>query len=217
MRERILISNKNCGIIGRITKPRRSDNSPGPANSRRESAMKTISLTRGYVAIVDDEDYDWLSQWKWCVHTTKARKPYAIRRGILGDPQAPSRTGLVQMHRELLGLSFGDGLLADHVSGATLDNRRRNLRVVNKAQNAMNRAVPANSTTGVSGVCWNKRDRKYQAQIKIKGKVRHLGSFLSLEEAAAARRQAEGELFGEYGYAASQAQSAPRAEIGERS
>lgn len=183
---------------------RAASTAPGPRPVRRSSVSRTIPLTRGYVAIVDDDDYEWLSEFKWCSTISETGKVYAAMRDILGDPQAPLRKGLVQMHRKLLGLRFGDGLLADHISGDTLDNRRRNIRVVNKSQNSMNRPTPSNSTTGVTGVFWNNQAKKYQAQIKLAGRQRYLGIFETLEGAAEARRFAEEQLFGEHGYDASQ-------------
>jgi hypothetical protein len=202
--------------ISRNKMPRQCGNTPGPTNTTEVLMTRTIPLTRGYVTIVDDEDYEWLSQFKWCSDTPRSGQPYAKRYGILGDPEAPLRKGHVKMHRDILGLGFEDGNYADHISGDTLDNRRCNLRRVSKSQNAMNRAPRANSKTGVNGVSWCKRERKYTAYIKIKEKQRSLGYFTTLEEAAAARREAEEELFGEYGYFASQAQSANQQSPGEK-
>jgi hypothetical protein len=94
------------------------------------------------------------------------------------------------------GTDPGDSLV-DHINRDRFDNRVSNLRLVDHALNAVNCGVYAHNTTGVRGVSYNKRDRVYYAQIKLNQKVRHLGSFATVEEAAKARKAAELQYFGE--------------------
>ena len=87
---------------------------------------KEIKLTKGFVAIVDDEDYEWLSQWKW--HYDK----YACRRKSTGYKQSK----IVFMHREILG--YEGELDVDHINKDRIDNRKCNLRLATRSQNLAN-------------------------------------------------------------------------------
>ena len=80
-----------------------------------------IPLTQGKNALVDDEDYGRLVVHKWCY----ARVGYAHRRGVRQD----GTQGIIYMHREILNLSPGDGIMVDHANQDTLDYRKTNLRI----------------------------------------------------------------------------------------
>ncbi|WP_252233758.1 HNH endonuclease [Clostridium sp. ZS1] len=67
--------------------------------------------------------------------------------------------------------------LIDHINGNKLDNRKCNLRIVNKSQNAMNSKKPKNNTSGVKGVYWDKRSKKWEASIQVNMKKKSLGYF----------------------------------------
>jgi len=82
----------------------------------------------------------------------------------------------------------------DHINGNKDDNRLGNLRVVTKQENAMNRKLPKTSTSGILGVYWHKKQEKWHAGVKIKGKQRYLGSFSTKEEAGEARLKANRKL-----------------------
>lgn len=90
--------------------------------------MKKISLTNSpQKVLVDDEDYKWLSAWKWCTDTNPInRNNYALR----------TSGGTVSMHRLIMGQP--KGMEVDHINHDTLDNRKENLRVVTTAQNQRN-------------------------------------------------------------------------------
>lgn len=147
---------------------------------------KEIPLTQGKVAIVDDEDFEWLSRYKWCY--TKAG--YAVRASRINGKR---RT--VYMHREILQAPAG--LEVDHINGDKLDNRRSNLRIVTKQQNMFNQR-PRKGSSRYKGVTWFSRTQKWRAFIKIDGKFRSLGYFDDEKEAALAYDRAARELFGEY-------------------
>src|SRR5689334_16735192 len=95
---------------------------------------KLIPLTRGQSAIVDDTDFEWLSQWKWCALPTHRKDGYyAVRR-------TPNSNGkLLFMHKFILGATTNQG---DHINGNKLDNRRDNLRPATRKQNLFNRCKP---------------------------------------------------------------------------
>ena len=95
--------------------------------------MKAIPLTQGYDAIVDDEDYDSLSGFKWfaCVYTNGV---YAMRGRRISEPGTQKH---IRMHRQIMNAP--DGMLVDHINRNPLDNRRENLRLVTLAQNNRNK------------------------------------------------------------------------------
>ncbi len=136
--------------------------------------MKQITLTQGKVSLVDDADYDWLMQYKWCAMKTRLTY-YAVR----GDKIIRR---LVLMHRELLGLSYGDNREVDHIHHNGLDNRRSEIRIVTSQQNQFNRQ-------GVLGFCWDKRSQKYMAHIKLNGHFINLGYYSTAEDARKARQE----------------------------
>lgn len=79
----------------------------------------------------------------------------------------------------------------DHINGITHDNRWENLRPVTASENGRNQAKPKNNTSGITGVCWNKKSGVWQSGIRVDGKASHLGLFDHIFEAAAARKSAE--------------------------
>jgi hypothetical protein len=130
--------------------------------------MKEIKLTQNQVALVDDADYKWLMQWKWCAHWARYTKSFYAERHIrLSDGK---KTPL-QMHRQILGLERGNELQGDHKNHDTLDNRRENLRIVTGSENQWNRKKSP------KGYCWHKHDKKYVASIRVGGVSKSLGYF----------------------------------------
>lgn len=79
----------------------------------------------------------------------------------------------------------------DHINGVRDDNRIENLRSVSLAENLKNQKRYSRNTSGVCGVYWHKRDNKWDAQIRVGGKLMHLGLFTDFDEAVAARKKAE--------------------------
>lgn len=86
----------------------------------------------------------------------------------------------------------------DHINGIKIDDRIENLREANTSQNHANLSVSKANTTGFKGVSWHKRIKRWQASIRVRGRLRFLGSFSTAEEAAAAYAQAAGVEFGEF-------------------
>jgi len=79
----------------------------------------------------------------------------------------------------------------DHINGNRADNRIANLRAVSHQGNQQNAARRLDNTSGVTGVCWDSRDRVWLARIKVNMKLLRLGGFMSFEDAVAARKSAE--------------------------
>ena len=100
---------------------------------------------------------------------------------------------LYRVHRVCYLLAYGslaDDMQVDHINHDRADNRLANLRLVTNTQNGRNTKLPVTNTTGVIGVSYNKKYDKYYAHIHIKGKNIYLGQYDTLEEAAAARADA---------------------------
>jgi len=151
--------------------------------------MKKIKLTQGYEATVSDEDFQYLSQWKWQILKAKRNRFYAQRD-----------QGRIKMHREIaarMGLNTS-GMDIDHRDRNGLNNTRENLRLATRSQNVFSSGARSNNTSGIKGVCWNKKRQKWFATIRVNRKARWLGEFDTKEAAAKARREAEIEAFGEF-------------------
>jgi len=82
----------------------------------------------------------------------------------------------------------------DHINRIRDDNRINNLREVTNSQNCQNTSLRADNTSGHKGVSWSKGHRKWQAQIKVNNVYLYLGRFDILDDAIAARKQAEEQL-----------------------
>ena len=135
--------------------------------------MKEIPLTQGQVALVDDDDFEWLMQWKW--HAVKwGNVFYAIRMLPSG-----SKRERISMHQALIGKK--KNRVCDHINGIGTDNRRENLRHVTPRQNAQNKHVVSSSR--FPGVAWHKATNKWESRVKINGKLLHLGLFTDEEKA----------------------------------
>jgi len=91
-----------------------------------------------------------------------------------------------------------EGLQIDHIDGNPGNNRIENLREVTNSQNCHNSRRYSNNTSDVKGVCWDKKQDKWKAAIKINRKQIHLGYYTILEEAATAVREARVKYHGEY-------------------
>ena len=100
---------------------------------------------------------------------------------------------LYPVHRVVMLMCYGfygEGLEVDHINHVRNDNRLVNLRFVTHGENMRNKSVSSKSTTGVTGVDFSKAHKKYRARIRVNREFIHLGYFDTLEEAAAARAEA---------------------------
>lgn len=112
-----------------------------------------------------------------------------------GYPRTYVECAPVRLHR-ILFQDIPDGLVVDHINRNKLDNRRANLRVVTQKENAQNITVHKNNTSGVSGVFFDKRAKRWRAQISRGGKTTHVGIFDCFDDAVAARKDAEKKFYG---------------------
>ncbi len=145
--------------------------------------MKRISLTQGKEALVDDIDYEYLMQWKWCV-TKQGKHFYAVSGYSAGGTRKI-------MHRMIASrIGFPSNSMVDHINRNGLDNQHENLRPSTKVENGRNRGPIKNSKSGFKGVSWRVDRNRWRANIRINGKQTHLGYFTDKIEAAKAYNEA---------------------------
>lgn len=137
-----------------------------------------ISLTKGAFALIDDNDYNDLARHKWHLHSCG----YAAR----SEPR-PAR-GYILMHRQILNAP--DHLEIDHLNRIRLDNRKINLRLCTRTENAANLPALEGHSSKYKGVCWDK-SRRYQrkpwtAKISIGNRTVNLGRYATEVDAAIA-------------------------------
>lgn len=146
---------------------------------------RTITLSGGEVAIVDEADYALVSQHTWRMGDSG----YAVAKIHIDGKRLN-----VRMHRLIMGLRNGDPRQIDHRNRVRLDNRRNNLRICTVAENNRNVGVRSNSKSGYKGVSWNKCRGRWHSRIGANGKVIHLGYFDTAEQAHEAFVKAAREL-----------------------
>lgn len=137
--------------------------------------MKEIRLTQNKFALVDDEDFERLNQYKWYFSNGYAKHDSGGRK---------NRTRLY-MHR--MALKAEPGQEVDHINRNKLDNRKSNLRFVTHYQNSINVFIRRDNKSGHTGVFLNPKTKKHRAYIDRM----NLGEFKSFNEAVLARKEAE--------------------------
>jgi hypothetical protein len=147
-----------------------------------------IPLSRGLIAIVDVDVYDYLMQWKWFATLRPSGDGYYAVARINGE------SNHTPMHHLIVHVP--EGMEVDHKDGNGLNNVRSNLRVCTHQQNLFNRRKNRSSTTGYKGVTPH-RD-KFQAQIGFNGKNIYLGLFPTAKEAHEVYVAKARELFGDF-------------------
>ena len=142
--------------------------------------MKEIKLTKGKVALVDDEDYERVMAFgKWYFGGR-----YAQKTAYIGMVNGKRTYKTLLMHRFIAGDPYKKEV--DHRDENKLNNKKSNLRVCIRSQNKHNVGKFKNNTSGFKGVCWHKRDKKWVAQLMNNKKAIALGYFICPIEAARA-------------------------------
>jgi len=157
--------------------------------------MREITLTRGYVALVDDDDFERVNQYTWHAQLDRRKSDGAIRtvyarRSIHKANGAWKAQG---MHVFIMGVKG-----PDHIDGNGLNNQKYNLRPATAKQNHRSRALNINNTSGYKGVTWSKKTKKWIAQVRAHGKTFNLGHFANILDAAKAHDAAAIEHFGPF-------------------
>ena len=158
-----------------------------------ESEMIEIPLTQGQVALIDDEDFELVSQYKWYAHWDPHTKSFYARTNIR---KSDGTRTMLRMHRLITDAKKGEEV--DHINHDTIDNQKENLRICTRSENGCNRGAQENNTSGYKGVSLDKSSGKWRAAIKLNGKRIYLGYFATKEEAYEAYCNAALELHGEF-------------------
>jgi len=160
--------------------------------------MKTVPLggkkAAGRVALVDDEDYDLVMQYRWHVYEPapkpgkRPKSPYAVT-----TVRRNGRNDVLRMHKLITGWP-----LTDHADRNGLNNQRSNLRPATRGQNNQNSIGHAKRRSQYKGVCWIPERKLWRANIHYDERQHLLGNFVSELQAAYAYDAAARETFGEY-------------------
>lgn len=133
-------------------------------------AMKRIELTPCEYAIVDDEDYNYMLNFKWRLSNERGHK-YAV-------------TTCGRMHRIIMKITDSK-LFVDHINHNGLDNRRDNLRICTHSENVRNKRKCIDNTTGYKGVNKHKSGSYYASckayNVKLIGKCHKSPYYAALD------------------------------------
>ena len=152
--------------------------------------MKQIQLANNKgIALVDDEDFEELNRHKWHLLGSKYGL-YAVT-----CTKQVNRWVNVLMHRIIMHAQKGQYI--DHKDVNGLNNQKTNLRFCTNSQNCMNWKARL-ATSVYKGVCWEKRRKKWSAQIGLNYKKIHIGYFDTAKEAAKAYDTKAKEFYGEF-------------------
>ena len=136
---------------------------------------------------IDLEDYNKIKSYCW----------YSNGSGYICAYNNVTKKEII-MHR--LIMNANNKLQVDHINHNKKDNRKNNLRLVTRQQNAMNHVIPNNNTSGCTGVHFEKDRKIWRAYITLNGQRKYLGRFKNKQDAINARKNAEVKYFGEYRY-----------------
>lgn len=135
----------------------------------------------------DKEDYDLIKPYYW-------NSSYGYARTVCNDGHG------ISMHRLVMRIENNKDEYIDHINGCRYDNRKINLRTCTMMQNSHNRVISNRNTSGMIGVYYNKRYKKWEADICVNYKTIYLGRYVNFEDAVKARKKAEEKYFGEFSY-----------------
>ena len=137
--------------------------------------MKRIPLTRGYSAIVDNGDYDFLIRWKW--YAAEQPNTFYAARTVTRNGKKVT----IWMHRVIN--KTPKGKFTDHIDGRGLNNRRYNLRTASHRDNMLNNVRHKIGSSRYRGVSWHVGLDRWIAQITVNRKNIWIGAFTT-EKAA---------------------------------
>jgi hypothetical protein len=139
--------------------------------------MRQIPLTQRQFAVVDDQDYELLADFKWCYRAERnGRQGYAVRHGIVDGLDR-----LIYLHRQLVSAPPGHEVI--FLNHDRLDCRRTNLKVVTKQEARQHHRVRSDSKSQIKGVSYDADDGSWTVTVYRNGKSTHLGTFYDEDNA----------------------------------
>ena len=142
-----------------------------------------IPLSRKRIAIIDEEDYEKVSKYKWYCSS-------------VGYANHKSKGACLAMHRYILDLNDRK-MTVDHINGNKLDNRRCNLRICTQRLNTKNKTKQYDNKSGYKGVYLHS-SKKWVTNISVDNKTVYVGIFSDIIKAAKAYDEAAVKYYGEY-------------------
>jgi AP2 domain len=158
--------------------------------------MREIPLTKGQVALVPDEWYEYLSQYNWLA--VRSGKTFYAYRNDHKDPAKRHGPQVIYMHRVILNAP--KGVRVDHKDWNGLNNIPPNIRLATRGGNEQNRGKLPTNTSGYKGVHFCRCTGRWRAQIWVVGKKIELGRFYYLLDAARAYNEAAIKYHGEFAH-----------------
>lgn len=158
--------------------------------------MKQIPLTQGKFALVDDEDYDFLMQWKWRFCKSINGSGYAVRTTHSYSENGKRLSHSILMHRQILNAKECEEV--DHQDRNKLNNQKVNIRICTHADNQKNIGIRSDNKSGHKGVFWSKKDKRWISIIQSNNKKYVLGYFKDLNEASKAYNEAAEKHHGQF-------------------
>jgi hypothetical protein len=157
---------------------------------RVDGDIAYVPLTKGYEAVIELADLSLVSGINWHA-ILNGNTVYAIGKiNVCGEAKA------IYLHRLLI--SPEDGVFVDHIDGDGLNNKRSNLRKASSSQNMWNRKPKKTSSSGLKGVHYMVKAKKWVSKIGHNKKQYYLGIFNTADEAYAAYCEASKILHGGY-------------------
>lgn len=154
--------------------------------------VREIPLSQGKIALVDDEDFDRVNQFKWCAAaTSSSRTWYAMRGDYTG-----SKPRTIYLHRFILDAP--SDMDVDHINHNGLDCRRENMRLATTSQNCCNRRKNVGSKFRFKGI--QARRNRFAVRVPFDGRLVHFRTYATQEEAARIYDAVVARLRGEFAH-----------------
>lgn len=152
------------------------------------------TATTGETFYFDKEDYDLIKDYSWYVKKDERGKEWSYV--VANNPE--KTPCFIRLHR--LVTHCPPDKVVDHFNHNTLDNRKENLRICERAENSQSQRLRPDNTSGHKGVYWDKSRNKWMANIMAFGQYHYLGRYEKYEDAVAVREAAEEKYFKEFNY-----------------
>jgi hypothetical protein len=145
--------------------------------------MKEIQLSQGKIAVIDDDDFERVNQYKWFLSGKTTNYAMAYVKGSGRENQRR-----IFLHRFIVNCP--EGFQVDHINNNKMDNRKENLRITDSFGNNRNRSISSRNTSGYKGVSF--KNNAFEAYINFT----YLGRYKTAEEAALVYNKAAKKRFG---------------------